>query len=282
MKKVFSFSLAVLACAMLFAGPDTAVAQGGDELDNPLNPTQALSAILIGPRLGINRNYHSGGFRIINDPLCPIFESGSGWGYFVGITAEYIPAKATWSIIPAITYESRPGSFKQSLEDVQVILPAPNQPDTTVGVSQSVSTTSDITYQMVAAEVMYKQEFASIGKSLRLSVAAGPSVGYILDGKITQVQDLEQPLNARFINEAGLPTDNGGRRLIYADNEDIPGRKSLRFSLKGGLQAEVGLFNNALIMYPGVFYDFGLTNVTDNENWGLNSLLFQVDFRRAF
>lgn len=284
MKKVFSFSLAALACAMLFAGPQAATAQDdADELDNPLNPTQARSAILIGPRLGISRNYHSGGFRTINDPLCPVFNSGSGWGYYAGITAEYIPYKATWSIIPAVTYESRPGSFKQSLEDAQVILPHPNNPDTTVSVLQTVSTTSEITYEIIAAEVMYKQEFASIGKAFRVSAAAGPSVAYVLDGKITQQQDLEQPLNARFaVPPSEVEVANNGRRLIYANNRDIPGRKSLRFSLKGGVQAEIGLFKNALIMYPGVFYDFGLTNVTDNENWGLNSLLFQVDFRRAF
>ncbi len=281
MKKVFSFSFIALACAVLLAGPQVATAQDdAEDLDNPLNPTQARSAILIGPRLGVNRNFHSGGFRIINDPLCPIFESGSGWGYLAGITAEFIPAKATWSIIPAITYESRPGNFKQSLDNVQVLLSNAN--DSIVSANQTVTTTSDITYQIVSAEVLYKQEFAQIGKRFRLSVAAGPSVSYVLGGKISQYMDLEEPLNARFINEAGLPTTNNGRRLIYADNAEIPGRSDLRFALKGGVQAEVGLFNNAIIMYPGVFYDFGLTNVTENENWGLSSLLFQVDFRRAF
>ncbi len=282
MKKVFSFSFIALACAALLAGPQAATAQDAEDLDNPLNPTQARSAILIGPRIGINRNFHTGGFRTINDPLCPLFESGSGWGYLAGITAEFIPAKATWSIIPAVTYESRPGHFEQSLEDLDVLLVVPGQ-DTTIGVTQTVTTTSDITYQIVNAEVMYKQEIAQVGKRFRLSVAAGPSVAYVLGGTITQVQDLEQPLNARFIVPSGeVGVEENGRRLVYARDLEIPGRSDLRFSLKGGVQAEVGLFNNAIIMYPGVFFDYGLTNVTDAENWSLNSLIFQVDFRRAF
>jgi hypothetical protein len=91
-----------------------------------------------------------------------------------------------------------------------------------------------------------------------------------------------EPINARFINDLRLPTENNGRRLIFADNKDIPDRSGFRFSLKGGLQAEIGLFNNQIIMYPGIFYDYGLTHVTSAENWNLNSFLFQVDFRRAF
>jgi hypothetical protein len=281
MKKVFTFSFLALACAALLAVPQFASAQergDAEDLDNPLNPTQARSALLLGPRIGISRNYHSGGFRTFTaDETCPLYEAGSGWGYFAGITAEFIPAKATWSIIPAIVYESRPGSFKQELEPVTVLLENQTEP-----VQQIVTTSSDIVYKLVTAEVLYKQEFASIGKGFRVSVAGGPTASYVLDGKVTQVQDLVSPTNARFINTDNLPTANSGRRLIYADNKDIPGRNTIRFSLKAGVQAEIGLFNNALIMYPGAFFDYGLSNVTNTENWGLNSILFQLDFRRAF
>jgi hypothetical protein len=115
-----------------------------------------------------------------------------------------------------------------------------------------------------------------------VSVAAGPVASFVMGGKITQVQDRNSRDNARFINPDGLPTDYGGRRLIFSDNADIPGRNSIRFSLKAGLQAEVGLFHNAWIMYPGIYYDYGLSHVTNLENWNLNTLLFQIDFRRAF
>ncbi|MBS1912475.1 MAG: outer membrane beta-barrel protein [Bacteroidetes bacterium] len=274
MKKRFALPWVILFLAFVLA-PIVASAQADpDELDDPLNPKQPHAKLLIGPRVGVNRNYHTGGFLTIQGENCPKFQSGSGWGFLAGITAEFIPG-TSWSIVPAVTYESRPGNFKQQLPDVLVLLDG-------VGVTQTVSATSDITYQLLSAEVMYKQEIWTPAKAFRMSVAAGPVFSYVLGGKNTQYQDLDQPANARFLNPDGLPTGNNGRRLIYADNIDIPGRNAIRFSLKAGLQFEVGLFHNKIMMYPGVFYDYGLTNVTSSENWGLNSILFQVDFRRAF
>jgi hypothetical protein len=280
MKKFFSLSWLAVVCAALVMVPGLLRAQeSGDaeELDNPLNPTQPRAKLLIGPRGGINRNYHTGGFRTIEGVNCPKFESGTGWGYFGGLTAEFVAGKS-WSIIPALTYESRPGHFRQELPEAAVLLEGGGG----IPVNQSISTTSDITYQLLGAEVMYKQEFVTLGKSFRVSVAGGPVASLVMGGKITQVQDLNEPENARFTNPDGLPTDYGGRRLIFSDNADIPGRNSIRFSLKAGLQAEVGLFHNAWIMYPGIYYDFGLSHVTSLENWNLNTVLFQIDFRRAF
>ncbi len=275
MNKRFSILWLLLLCAAVLLAPLMASAQEDeDDLDNPLNPTRPRSKLLIGPRVGVNRNYHSGGFHTIQEALCPTFESGSGWGFLGGLTAEFIPG-TSWSIVPAITFDSRPGSFKQELDPTLVLLDG-------VGVTQEVTTTSDVTYQLVSAEVMYKQEIWMPSKSFRMSVAGGPVASYVLGGKLTQVQDLIQPDNARFKNPLGLRTDLNGRRLIFYDNEDIPGRNAMRFSLKAGLMFEIGLFKNQIMMYPGAFYDFGLTNVTSTENWSLNSVLFQVDFRRAF
>jgi hypothetical protein len=267
--KIFASASLVAMLAAFTLGSDIASAQS-----NPLDPTVPRSQVLVGPTVGVSRNYHTGGFRTIEDPNCPIFEDGSGWGFLVGITAEFQPSP-TWSIIPRVAYESRPAEFKQNLPDAQVLLPNATEP-----VNQTISTTSTITYNLLTAEVMYKYEFAKIGRGFRVAAEAGPAFGYVLGGTNRQVQDLLEPQNARFINK-DYPTENNGRRLILFDG-DIPGRNSTRFSLKGGLQAEIGLFGNAWIMTPGVYYDYGLTQVTDNENWSLNSFLFQIDFRRAF
>ena len=103
-----------------------------------------------------------------------------------------------------------------------------------------------------------------------------------MSGKINQTQDLVKPENARFANPDKKPVTNNGRTLIFAENETIGGLNSIRFSIKAGLQAEFGLFNNAWIMTPGAYYDFGLTDVTQNENWRVSSIMFMVDLRRAF
>ncbi len=274
MNKFVSAAWACVVCAVVVLAPTLASAQEGD--DNPLDPRQPRAKVLVGPRVGITRNFHTGGFRTINDPNCPIFESGSGWGFLVGFTAEF-QTGATWSIVPAITYDTRPGNFTQELPDAKVLLPNETEP-----VNQTVSTTSDIKMSMLVAEVMYKQEFAKIGNGFRLSATVGPTAAYILSGKITQVQDLILPENARFSNPLKLETRNNGRTLVFAQDSTIDGLASTRFSLKAGIQAEIGLFNNQYMLYPGVFYDYGLTDVTSKENWNLSRIIFQVDLRRAF
>ncbi len=280
MKSTSYKSLAAIVVALLCTF--SAHAQDNAGNDNPLDPTQPKSQVLVGPTIGINRNFHSGGFRVIDEPNCPVFEGGTGWGFLAGLSAEFQLGES-WSIIPRFTYESRPGEFQQKLQDVPVLLPSldPNADPTVV--NQTVSTTSTITYSLLNLDVLYKQEFWMIGKGVRISAVAGPAFAYVIGGKNRQVQDLESPANARFINpdKARYAEENNGRRLIFFDG-DIPGRNAMRMSLKAGLQGEVGLFNNAWIMCPAVYYDLGLTKVTNAESWNLNSLIFQVDFRRAF
>jgi hypothetical protein len=266
----------VAGCVLALAGFASANAQGTGESSNPLDFNVPKSQVLVGPVVGVNRNFHTGGFRVIDEPNCPVFEQGGGWGFLAGLTAEFQLGKS-WSIIPRITYEQRPGSFDQELPDVDVLVPGSLEP-----VKQTVTTSSEISYNLLTAEVLYKQEFAQIGKGLRIGAAIGPTASYIMGGKINQTQDLVEPENARFSNPEGKPVTNNGRTIIFAEDADIPGVSSTRFSIKAGLQVEFGLFKNAWIMTPGAYYDFGLTDVTGNENWSLSSILFMVDFRRAF
>jgi hypothetical protein len=272
MKSYSSLLLAALSALLLIPSGD-ALAQ--DLGSSPIDFEIPRASVLIGPVIGVNRNFHTGGFRTVTaDESCPVFEQGSGWGFLGGITAELLLGES-WSLIPRLTYESRPGSFESELPDALVLLP-----NTTEVVTQTVTASSEVTYQIINAEVLYKQEIAQLG-GLRIGLAAGPAAQFVMAGTNRQVQDLILPENARFTNPQGYPTENNGRRLVFF-NDDIPNRNGLRFSLKGGIQAEVGLFGNAWIMTPGLYYDFGLSDVTNTENWQLSTLMFMVDFRRAF
>lgn len=270
MKSYSSLVFAAL-CALLLAPADEAVAQGSSPIDFEV----PRASVLVGPVIGVNRNFHTGGFRTVTaDESCPVFESGSGWGFLGGITAELLLGES-WSLIPRLTYESRPGSFTSELPDALVLIPGTNEI-----VTQTVTASSEVTYTLINMEVLYKQEIADLG-GMRIGVAAGPAFGIVIGGNNRQVQDLVEPENARFTNPQGYETENNDRRLIFF-NDDIPDRNGTRLSLKAGLQAEVGLFGNAWIMTPGLYYDYGLTDVTNAENWQLNTLMFMVDFRRAF
>ena len=110
---------------------------------------------------------------------------------------------------------------------------------------------------------------------------AGPAISLAIGDNNRQVQNLDLPENARFKNPRNLPSENNGRTLVLKDSE-IEQKSGTRFALRAGILAEVGLFNNAIIMTPGAYYDLGLTKVTSAQNWSLNSFLILVDFRRAF
>ncbi|MEP7218208.1 MAG: outer membrane beta-barrel protein, partial [Bacteroidota bacterium] len=195
MNTIFSWRIRI--CATMLALPITAAAQwsGGTAAttSTPIEPIPLRARFLIGPRVGGNRNFHSGGFRTISEANCPKFAQGSGFGYLAGLTAEYVGG-SHWGIIPAITYESRPGRFSQQLANIKVGLAGFPDP-----VDQTIEASSDIAYRMVNMEVLYKYEFA-FNRSFRVSVAAGPAAAAVLGGKITQAQDLVLPLDARFIS----------------------------------------------------------------------------------
>lgn len=275
LKTVFLASLAVV-----MAIPIASSAKDGD--DNPLDPSPSRRQILVGPTFLVSRNYHTGGFRtILADNSCPVFEAGTGWGFGVGLSAEFLPSvNGTWGIIPRVTFEQRPGRFHQELPNAQVLLPTtiPGAPPQIV--EQSISATSEITYSILNAEILYKQEVLVLG-DLRIGLAAGPAFNYVMSGHNRQYQDLITPDNAQFIEQPNTSLENNGRRMVFLD-DDIPSRNATRFAIKGGVQGEFGLFGNQWIMTPGIYYDYGITQVTSAENWGLSSIIFQVDLRRAF
>lgn len=248
-------------------------------ISNPLDPPRARRQVLVGPTFLVNRNYHSGGFHPIADASCPLFENGNGWGFGLGLTAEFLPVvNGSWSIIPRVTFEQRPATFYQELPNVPISQPI--SPDSNAILNQTVATTAEITYTLLNMELLYKKEILVQG-GIRFGVLAGPALSYVLGGTSYQVQDLIEPENARFIPVGDYQLTRGGRRMIFYDG-DIPSRTSTRFSLKGGVQCEIGLFGNQWIMTQGLYYDYGVTNVTAAESWGLNSLILQTDFRRAF
>lgn len=272
MKSFSSLLFALLTALMLLPATEVRAQDNGS---NPLDFVMPRAMVLIGPTVGINRNFHTGGFRLIEaDASCPVFESGSGWGFVAGLSAELLFGE-TWSLIPRLTYESRPGSFTQDLPDALV-----QDPKTLELVNQHVSTNSEIQYSLINVEVLYKQEVAMLGKS-RISLAGGPAFAIPLSSsRNRQVLDLITPENARLTNPEGRQTENNGRRIVFYDDV-IPNQNSTRLSLKAGALAEFGLFGNAWIMTPGLYYDFGLTDVSKGSNWTLSTLMFLIDFRRA-
>jgi hypothetical protein len=270
MKLSVSLPLTVL-CAIVLVPP--CVAEPIQQ-STPIEAAPQRAPVLVGPVVGMNRNFHSGGFRTItSDEACPIFSNGSGWGFLAGVTAE-IALSPVSAVIPRLTYESRPGSFESRLPDA-LVLPR----GATDVIKQSVTASSSVSYTLFGIEGLYKHEVGTLG-AMRIALAAGPALGVVIADNNRQVQDLVEPTNAVFTNPQGYPVEEGGRRIVFYD-APIPARTDLRFSLKAGVQAEVLLFGGTWYMTPGLYYDYGLSDVTRADNWQLNSLMFMVDFRRG-
>src|SRR5688572_357454 len=118
MKSYSSYLFAGLVALLLVPAPQ-ALAQPALG-SNPIEPDWPKASVLIGPVIGLNRNFHTGGFRTVTaDESCPVFEQGSGWGFLGGLTAELLLGES-WSLIPRLMYESRPGSFHSELPDALV------------------------------------------------------------------------------------------------------------------------------------------------------------------
>lgn len=210
---------------------------------------------LFGPTVMVGWNNHTGQIDPAESLLCGPADNGSAWGFGAGVSAEWLPSARNWSLLARLTYEERPGG---SFREIPAEPLSPSDPENPEG----RTTWMEISYSLLNAEVLFKREVLTF-KDLRVALEAGPACQYVLTGNVRQ----------------GYETDSSAG--ICYDGE-IPELNPLRFSLKAGVQGEISLFDNAWIVTPGIYYDYGLTNMEASENWQVNSVIFQIDFRTSF
>jgi hypothetical protein len=244
--------------------------------EDPVAEASSGPLFLVGVTGGVTRNSHSGGFRMIDDPLCPNFEDGKGVGYLVGISANYrISDASVWGVVARVGLEQRPGNFHEVLPNAKVLIPNPDGSGDPEVTTQSTSMTAEIHYPLLGSELLLQFLPLRVGQ-FELGLVAGPSLQFVLNGANRRTyQEIDSPDDGRFINSSGLPTENGGRRLIFEDG-DIPARNSVRWSAKAGVQG-VWTMTSFLRMAAGISYDHALTDVTSTEPWTVNSIIGQVD-----
>ncbi len=258
-----------------------AFAQFDVELSNPLEPEAPKPRIFIGPIIGLNQNFHSGGFETTGeqDVECPVFDGGDASGIYIGLSGELRlgddPATSNSSILIRAMYDTRGASFEEGSEEL------PARVGTGVE-STSVTYVSEITYNVITVDVMYKLLF---GES-KFGIQVGPSLNVV--SSLSNYQTLEMNDENLFFESPGDYTylDPSAKNvLIMQDNSDFPNAASLRFSLKAGVIYEIPLrhfvFAPALVV-PHVMYDLALTSVISGSEWSVSSLQTGVDIRWAF
>ena len=293
--KVRLLILTILAAILLDFVPNYAQ----DEAEaNPLVPGQKSSAIYLGPVVGYNRSIHSVDLAsFAAEPLCPFFTNGSSNGFHVGFFYEQLlgGVKSNHSLVIRALYNTFPASLSVDGDRYPSLIEIDSAYST---IKSHTKHTIDVSYSAISLDIMYKfLVFKSNAGGLALTV--GPTFDIPMTKKLTQKYMLIEPLNVQFKRvDPNDPAHPEYKNFKYEDNDrtiivydgDIANPQnakasdykaaSFRFGLKGGLQYEIKL-GGKMDVIPGIFYNLGLTNATNAENWKISAIQASVDIRFA-
>jgi len=281
--KKFTTSIMILLIAF---GADTLFAQ-----DNPLAPQRKNDVIYFGPVLGYNRSMHSTDYTVepaANDggAPCPSFTEGNENGFFFGMTGEYplgdikgskssIIAKVVYSTMPAyLEVGATEGELPSLVDDVLL--------------KTDVTHAIDLTYNLIATEIIYKFNFAGA-----IGVTVGPTIDFALAVENKQVMQITGPDKdrVRFLDYeryldnpeleefAGVTFEEGGKVRTVDRNFDAD-VSNFRLGLKVGLQYTINL--SQIIVVPHLTYNFGITNLSTKQDWRVSAIQAGFDVRWAF
>jgi hypothetical protein len=290
--KICTFLLAVAILMLAFVG--NLFSQGGA---SPIAPEELGTKFYLGPVVGYNSVSHSTKklATFAGDAYCPFFEGGTGQGFFGGLTYEYPLGKkieeSTSSIIGRVIFSMYPGSMKQQGDKFPSLVEDELAPELYRIVNTETEHSLDISYSVVALEVMYKQ---NISKSIPLGVTAGPTFEIPIQKDIEQLYKLIRITNNKGdeINEnvsfARVYNNDGSLKYEYRDNDrtvvvkdgEIENAAGIRIGLKFGLQYEV-IIGEGYFIVPAVYYNWSLMNVKSDENYRINLWQVAVDVRFA-
>lgn len=253
------------------------------QLDDPLAPTKATIPFYFGPVVGYNRVLHSADISTFNelDVPCPVFQNGAANGYFFGISFEYLLGGAknsTQSIIARVLYNSMPASFE--VEGDKFPSNALKADGTSELVYSSTKHVNEVTYDMVSLDVQYKMNLFGT----EFGVIVGPTFDMALTRDQDQTLQLIEPDYARFIGslpgadvEPGISYRDNGRTLVAKEGE-IPNSSALRVGIKFGAQYEI-ILNNGFYIVPNFNYNFGVTNLSADDDWRVSAIQLGIDIR---
>ncbi len=271
------FILTTLTLAIAFTVPSFG------QLDDPLAPTKAAIPFYFGPVVGYNRVLHSADITTFNQQAvpCPVFQNGSANGYFFGMSFEYLLGGAKdskSSIIARLLYNSMPASFEVEGDEYPSTA---NLPDgTTTIINSSTQHKNEVIYNMITAEAQYKLNLFDT----QFGVIVGPTFDFALTKDQNQTYSLLTPKEARFNQVSpeeqaaqGISYSDDGRTLIAKEGE-IPNSSALRVGIKFGVQYEI-LLAGGFYIVPNFNYNFGVTNLSADDDWRVSALQMGIDIR---
>ncbi len=243
--------------------------------DNPLEFTNTVKRIYVGPAAGVNLTGNGGSFSSLSgEANCPIFSAGNAPGFYLGLTAEYMlgeDANSNSSIIARLLYDNMPIFFRVDGEN------KPVQDANGQVLDSKTNHEIQITYPMITTEIMYKlNPFGNL-----FGFTVGPSFGIPIGGSQQERLNLIEPESGQFVPVPGedpAKYTNFQRTYIYYDGV-IPNANPFRLALKVGAHLEIS--QGKMLIVPNVNYNFGITTVNSKDSWRINALQAGVDVRFA-
>ncbi|MBI5325248.1 MAG: hypothetical protein HZB41_08260 [Ignavibacteriae bacterium] len=252
------------------------------DLDDPLRPKEKARPIYIGPVLGYNKTIHTVDLLTFDDPtkLCQPFEKGGSNGFYAGISLEYLlgDVKASQSsIIARVLFNTFPAYMERGQDDYRTLVKAPPPPDSAyMWITSSTKHEAEVTYNLLTAEICYKLN--PIPK-VPIGITGGLTFDFPITKKIYQTYKLIKPLNVQFVRDPDYQYTDNDRTIIIQDGE-IKEPSGLRLGLKFGIQYEI-ITGTQMYIVPAVYYNYGITRVTTNEDWWVHAIQMGVDVRWA-
>lgn len=278
--KVFLQYFAI--CAIVIFSTIFSVKLNAQADANPLDPGLETPPIYLGPTFGLNRAMHSvdlapaaklpGGTAAGCEP----FTNGAAMGFWVGLTYEHLLGGAKdskSSIIARLLYQTMPASMEVFNSDSYPSI-VTNADGSTSEVTSFTRFNNEVVYSLVSLDIQYKLNL--------FESTFGVIIGPTLDLGLTRTQDvtmnLVEPLNGQFKRDPslGLEYENFDRTIVLERGE-IPLSSAIRFGIKAGVQYEINMEGYYIV--PNFNYNFGVTNLTPENDWRVSALQFGVDVR---
>lgn len=271
------FILTTITLAIVFTVPSY-----GQLGDTPLGPVSNSTPFYFGPVIGYNRVLHSADISTFTSEVpCPVFQNGAANGYFFGISFEYLlgsPKDSKSSIIARILYNSMPASFEVEGDEYPSVAKKADGSETIV--LSSTKHLNEVTYDMVSLDLQYKLNLFDT----EFGVIVGPTFDMAMTRDQDQTLQLIKPEFAQFIGaapgatpEPGITYRDNGRTLVVKSGE-IPNSNALRIGIKFGAQYEI-ILNNGFFIVPNFNYNFGVTNLSDDDDWRVSAIQLGIDIR---
>lgn len=251
------------------------------ELPNPLEPEAKSQKMYIGPVFGYNRSMHMAQLpSFADDELCPYFENGDGNGFFAGGTIEFFIGdvkNSKHSIIGRVIYSTMPAHFETEGK------PYPSLVEVSENNFQRIETSTqhkiDVTYAVASVEAMYS--FKLFGG---FALTAGPTVDIPISKSFEQRYELIGADNVQFKPDDEAETKGyryvDNNRAIIVKDDEIEDAAGVRVALKAGAQYYINT-GSSMYIVPGVFYNFGISNVSGAVDWRADAFQIGVDIRFA-